>query len=188
MVTKSAPSAKSPPPAPPAPSRPDPAEEPAFTDTRRFRTMVRVMNAANPLIRGVLGSRFSGPLGKALMLLRFQGRKSGRWHTTPVSYVREGRVIVVVTSPTYRWWRNVDGGADVEVRVAGRWHRARARLLRPDDPDYDATVALQVRKRGPNMLRGFGVPVDDAGVVPAEARASAPERAHIVRFELEDDA
>ena len=157
-----------------------------FTDTRQFKVMRVIVGAFNPAVRALLGSRFGDRAGKALMLLRFRGRQTGEWHTTPVGYVREGDVIAVVTSPTYRWWKNVDGGAPVQVRVAGEWFEATARVLRPDDPDYDETVALQVRGRGPGMLRGFGVPVTDDGHVPAEARATAPTHAHIVRFELAD--
>jgi hypothetical protein len=41
-----------------------------------------------------------------------------------------------------------------------------------------------VGRRGPGMLRGFGIPVDDDGTIPAQARADAPTKAHIVLFEL----
>jgi deazaflavin-dependent oxidoreductase (nitroreductase family) len=156
-----------------------------FTDTRRFKVMRVLVGAANPLVRAMLARGSGGPMAKAVMLLRFRGRRSGRWHTTPVGYVRDGRTIVIVTSPTYRWWRNVVGGADVEVRVDGRWRTGRARLVSPDDPHYDETVALHVDRRGPAMLRSFGVEVDEHGRVPVAARAAAAERAHLVRIELE---
>jgi hypothetical protein len=166
-------------------TRPDAHAARPFTETRRFRLMRGVMGAANPFIRSLLGSRFAGPMGRALVLLRFRGRRTGRTFTTPVGYVREGDRVVIVTSPAYRWWRNVDGGADVELRLDGRWRRGRAELLRPDDPGYDESVALQVRVRGPRMLQGFGIPVDEAGRIPDAARATATEKAHIVRVTLE---
>ena len=53
-------------------------------------------------------------------------------------------------------------------------------LLRPDDPAYDTAVALQVRKRGPNLLRGVGIPVTDEESLPAAARTVAATLAHIV--------
>lgn len=118
------------------------------------------------------------------MLLRFRGRTSGRWHTTPVGYAREGNQVVVVTSPTYKWWRNVVDRATVQVCLESQWFDASARVLRPDDPAYDAAVALQVRKRGPNLLRGFGIPVTDDGSVPAASRADAATHAHIVLIDL----
>lgn len=159
-----------------------------FSDTPQFKVMRVVVGVFNPLIRRLLGSRFAGPMAKSLMLLRFRGRTSGNWHTTPVGYAREGNQVVVVTSPTYRWWRNVVERAFVQVRLDGNWFDAVARVLRPDDPAddaaYDAAVALQVRKRGPRMLRGFGIPVTDDGQVPASTRTDAGGRAHIVLMEL----
>lgn len=159
-------------------------ESRAFTDTPKFKIIRTLVGAANPLVKRLLGSRFAGPLAKNLLLLRFKGRTSGKTFTTPVGYVRDRDMVVVVTSPTYKWWRNVVGDADVEVRLDGRWHEAKAKLLTPDDPGYDEAVAFQVARRGPGMLRGFGVPVTDDGRVPAEARATAPTRAHIVRIDL----
>ena len=165
-------------------SSPAPPPRP-FTDTPQVKVMRVVVGVFNPLIRRLLGSRFAGPLADNLMLLRFRGRASGSWHTTPVGYAREGTQVVVVTSPTYRWWRNVVEPAPVQVRLDGRWHDAVARVLRPDDvPSYDAAVALHVRHRGPRVLRDFGIPVTDDGQVPASARAEAATHAHIVLMEF----
>lgn len=159
-----------------------------MSETRRFKVMRAVIGAANPLVRRQLDSRFAGPLGRALLVLRYRGRKSGRTFTTPVGYVRDGDRIVMVTSATYRWWPNMVGGADVEVRLPEGWRRAHAEVILPDDPRYDETVALQVAKRGPGMLRGFGVKVDDAGRMTAEAKATATESAHLVLVALEPAA
>ena len=156
----------------------------AFTDTRQFKVMRTVVGAGNPLMRRLLDSRFAGPLGKNVLLLRYRGRKSGRFVTTPVGYVRDGDRIVIVTSPTYRWWPNFVGGAAAEFRVPEGWRPGRAEVLMPDDPRYDETVAFQVAKRGPGMLRGFGVEVDDQGRVSAEAKATATEKAHLMLVTL----
>jgi len=136
------------------------------------------------LIRRLLDSRFAGPMGRALLLLRYQGRRSGRTITTPVGYVRDDLRVVIVTSPTYGWWPNMLGGRDVELRLPEGWRRGRAQVLFPTDDGYDDAVALQVAKRGPGMLRGFGVEVDDAGRIPEAAKATALERAHVVLVTL----
>lgn len=158
--------------------------EQAFTDTRRFKVMRTVIGGANPLVKAILGSRFPGPLGKALMLLRFTGRKSGTVHTTPVGYVRDGDSVIVVTSPAYQWWKSIREGADVEVRLDGTWRSAHARVVSPSDPEFDRAVAIQVQGRGPRMLQGFGVPVDADGRIPPEARADLDAKALIVLIEL----
>ena len=123
-------------------------------------------------------------MARSLLLLRFQGRRTGTWRTTPVGYAREGDVVVIVTSPTYTWWKNIREGAAVDVRLDGRWRQANARIVGPDDAEYESTVALQVRQRGPGLLRGFGVAVSDQGVVAPADRDMAATNAHIVRVEL----
>lgn len=158
-----------------------------MTETRRFKVMRGIIEAANPLVRRLLDSRFAGPLSKALLLLRYRGRKSGRTVATPVGYVRDGDRVVIVTSPSYGWWPNMVGGADVEIRLPEGWRQGRAEVLFPDDPRYDDTAALHVAKRGPGMLRGFGVDIDDAGRVAPEAKATAAQHAHIVLVTLLPD-
>ena len=155
-----------------------------LTDTRRFKVMRSLVGAANPVFRRMLTSGFAGPMSRALLVLRYRGRKSGRTFATPVGYVRDGDRVVMVTSPSYRWWPNLVGGTDVELRLPEGWRSGRGEVLFPDDPRYDETVALQVAKRGPGMLRGFGIDVDDAGRMAPEAKATATERAHIVLVTL----
>lgn len=159
-----------------------------FVDTPQFKIMRTIVGAANPLVRRILESRYGGKMAASVLLLQFTGRTSGRTFRTPVGYVRRGDRIVIVTSPTYRWWKNVVGGADVRVRVAEGWRAAHARVVTPDDVAYDSAVALQVAARGPGMLRGFGVDVADDGAMTAEAKASASERAHIVEVVLPPSA
>jgi hypothetical protein len=156
----------------------------AFTETRQFKVMRAMVGAANPVIRRLLDSRFAGPLGKNLLLLRYRGRTSGRTITTPVGYVRDGDRIVIVTSPTYRWWPNFVRAADAELRLPEGWRTGRAEVVMPDDPRYDEVVALQVARRGPGMLRGFGLDVDAEGRVSPAARASATDKAHLVLVTL----
>jgi len=156
-----------------------------FTDTRAFKVMRTLVGLANPIVKRLLASRFGGPMAKNVLLLEFRGRTSGKAFRTPVGYVRDGDRIVIVTSPTYRWWKNVIGGASVRVRVAEGWRAGHARVLLPADVGYDGAVATQVAARGPGMLRGFGVQVDDQGRVDPAARADAPAHAHIVEIVLE---
>ncbi len=98
-----------------------------FTEGRAYRVIRVLIGAANPLIRRLLASRFHAPLSRNVMLLRFRGRVSGRWFSTPVGYAREGDTAVVVSLPSYRWWRNVVTEVPVQVRVRGVWFDARAR-------------------------------------------------------------
>lgn len=156
----------------------------SFTDTRRFKVMRVMVGVANPFVRRLLASRYGGRAAKALLLLEVRGRVTGRSFRTPVGYVRDGDRIVVVTSPSYTWWRNVVGGAAVRVRLPEGWREATARVLQPDEPAYDAAIATQVAARGTAILRGFGLSVTDDGILSDRARASATDHAHLVQIDL----
>lgn len=158
--------------------------ETPFTETRRFKVMRTVIGAMNPVIKRILPSRLGRRMNQALLLLRFRGRNSGRWYSTPVGYVRAGDRCIVVTSRTYEWWKNVRDGADVEVLVEGQWYAAHARVVPPHDADYDEILAQQVAGRGPDMLRGFGVPVDDEGRIAEADRDGADAQALVVDIQL----
>jgi deazaflavin-dependent oxidoreductase (nitroreductase family) len=83
---------------------------------------VLVNRAVNPLVRGVLRSPAHGLLSGRLALLTVTGRRSRRPFTFPVGYRREegDRVTIKVGWPERkRWWRNLLGAAQVEIRLAG---------------------------------------------------------------------
>ena len=63
------------------------------------------------------------------MLITFTGRKSQRKFTTPVRYVAVDGVIRCFTSQNNLWWRNLKGGAEVKLRVAGKEERYRAEAV-----------------------------------------------------------
>src|SRR5579872_6536734 len=73
----------------------------------------------NPIVRGLLRSPIHGFWSRSLMLITFSGRKSGRRFTTPVRYVRVGDAVRCFTSAKNLWWRNLQGGADVSLRIEG---------------------------------------------------------------------
>lgn len=74
----------------------------------------------NPAMRLLLRSPLHGLVSASLMLVGFTGRKSGRRFATPVRYVRAGGTIRCFTTKDTRWWRNLEGGAAVTLRIAGR--------------------------------------------------------------------
>jgi len=163
-------------------SGPDAAAGPART---RPSPLFRV---TNPIMRRLLSIGRGGPLGRALILIRFEGRKSHRWYTTPVAFAREDDRLVVVALAGSAWWRNLVGGATMDVRIEGRWRAGEARVVGADDPAFDELVAIEVRHRGPKGMRRFGVQVDDEGGMSAEARSEAATKLRIVEIVLDGDA
>lgn len=85
----------------------------------------------NPVVRLVLLSPVHGMLSSALLLLTYQGRKTGRTYTLPVQYAQEGQKIYLVPgAPEHKtWWRNLRGEAPVQVYLRGKRLPGKARLL-----------------------------------------------------------
>lgn len=87
-----------------------------------------INHLVNPFARRMLRRR--SKFGDEVLLLRFTGRKSGRFYEIPVSFRRiDGRIALLTNSG---WRHNFRDGSDVEVVLRGETKRARASLL--DDP------------------------------------------------------
>ena len=71
----------------------------------------------NPIVRLLLRSPLHGLLSNSTMLVIFAGRESRKSNTTPVNYVWDDHMLLVVSPEGRLWWRNLRGGAAVTVRV-----------------------------------------------------------------------
>lgn len=54
------------------------------------------------------------------MLLTFTGRRSGVRRTVPITYLQEGGGVSCFCNADVAWWKNLRGGAPVELRLRGR--------------------------------------------------------------------
>jgi len=77
-----------------------------------------MMAVVNGPMRLVLSAPFPTPLGGRLMLAYLTGRRTGRHYRQPVSYVRDGQVLL--TPGGGRWTANLLDGRPVLLRVKGR--------------------------------------------------------------------
>lgn len=75
---------------------------------------------ANPINKAILRSPLHKVISRSIMLITFQGRKSGKSYTIPVEYHRAGQSITVYSWKKRSWWKNLQGGAPVTVRVRGK--------------------------------------------------------------------
>ncbi len=74
----------------------------------------------NDFMSAVLRSPLHGMLSNGMMLITITGRKTGRQYTTPVGYYEEGGYLWVLTSRERTWWRNLQGGATVDLLLKRR--------------------------------------------------------------------
>jgi deazaflavin-dependent oxidoreductase (nitroreductase family) len=88
----------------------------------------------NPTMVRLLRSPLHRLWSDSLMLITFRGRRSGKVFTTPVRFIQNDGVIRCFTSRENQWWKNMRGGADVELRIQGEERRYKATAI-DDDPD-----------------------------------------------------
>ena len=85
-------------------------ELPSWTPPSWLNSMMKVMLHTPGLQRVV---------GQAIALLSFTGRRSGTRYTTPITYLRDGDEVVVITKRFRTWWKNLQDEPQVELRLAG---------------------------------------------------------------------
>jgi deazaflavin-dependent oxidoreductase (nitroreductase family) len=145
----------------------------------------RFMSAANVVMRQVLRLPFPTPLSGSLMLLSFTGRKSGRTYRQPVSYVRDGDLLL--TPGGGRWKLNLRDDQPVRIRVRGRDVWARPEFIRdPDEVERTLTkmVALNPRVASFVPIVGPRGEVDRARVETAVSHGFAIIRWHLDQPDL----
>ena len=91
---------------------------------------VAIIRLLNPLVAGVLRSPLHPLMSGDTMILTVTGRKTGNAYTFPISYVRDGERVRCFTHS--RWSRNLRGGADVTMRIAGEEWTGRAEAIEGD--------------------------------------------------------
>jgi deazaflavin-dependent oxidoreductase (nitroreductase family) len=111
--------------------------------------MARRMRLVNVPMRLLLGLPFPTPLSSRLMLVTHTGRKTGRRYRQPVSYVRDGDVLL--TPGGGRWTDNLRDGEPVPVRLSGRQVMGRPDLVR--DPDEADRLLRRMFERSRSVAR-----------------------------------
>jgi hypothetical protein len=118
-----------------------------------MRAMRAVFRVVNVPMRSVLGLPIATPLGKRLMLVHLTGRKTGRQYRQPVSYVRDGEMLL--TPGGGRWKLNLVEGEPTHVRLRGRDIALRPELVR-DTAEVDRLLGVMSAK---NPMVGRFVPI-----------------------------
>lgn len=111
----------------------------------------------NPIVTWLLRSPLHRFLDKNTMVITVSGRKSGKLYTFPVSYIRDGETLLVISQKDRTWWKNLQGGAGVTVLVQG--HTLQARGESYADTETAAKILLQILQRVPAYQRPLHLPL-----------------------------
>jgi len=109
------------------------------------------------------------------MLITVTGRKSGKKYTTPVGFFRDGDFMWVLSSRDRTWWRNVENGTEVHMRIHGKGVTGFAEAIL-DEETVTNQVMVYVRQI-PMSAKGLGVRLRENGEPhPEDAARLAKER------------
>ncbi|HTC22741.1 MAG TPA: nitroreductase/quinone reductase family protein [Gemmatimonadales bacterium] len=139
----------------------------------------RLMTRLNPVVAWLLRSPLHPLLSRGLLLLRVNGRRTGRRYWIPVGYQRDGDAITVLVSRARRkqWWRNYREPGPVEVLLRGRTLHGWARVVPPESAMFRAAVDTTFR-RLPGLGAQFGIRYQRrTGLTGAQCRVVAMEGA-----------
>lgn len=141
----------------------------------------------NPMVRLILRSKLHRWMSATLLLITYRGRKSGREFTLPVNYARQGQTLYIIPGAAKKktWWRNLRGGAAVQLVLEGKKVNGRARLL---EGEAEAGARLDATwlylERYPSLARTHGIRVrEDGRFDPEDVRRESRSQV-MVRVDL----
>lgn len=141
--------------------------QPTRQPTRIWGTLLPVVNR---LVRAWLCSRWHGPVSSSMMVLTFEGARSGRTYSFPVGYVEEPEGLVTFTR--FSWWRNFREERPVSLRFRGR--EVQGTAVAVTDPAQVADRFARYLRRNPHDGRYFGLSVGrDGRVDPGDLARAA---------------
>ena len=116
------------------------------------------------------------------MLITVTGRKTGKKYTTPVGFYRDGDTLWVLSSRDRTWWRNVQNGAEVEMRIRGKDVTGFAEAVM----DEEAVVSQlgEYLKRVPMAAKPMGIRLRENGEPHSENAARLAKERLFVRVKL----
>lgn len=100
----------------------------------------------NPVMRVLLRSPLHRLLSSSIMLVRFNGRKTGRIFVTPVRYLRDGNRVYCYSNKGTQWWRNLRNNGTAWLTVAGHESRYLTRVIEDDPGEVRAALEVYFRQ------------------------------------------
>ena len=140
--------------------------------------MFRILN---PIMKSILKSPFHKAVSGQIMIITFQGAKSGKQYSTPISYSRENNTVYAFTHA--KWWKNFAQEAEVKLRIQGQDCKGRAEAI-PDNQEQIAAGLHQHLLAVPNDARYYGVTFDVSGQPNTDQVKRAATEAVMIRITL----
>ena len=143
---------------------------------------------ANPVLRPLLHGPAGRRLGRRLALIRYRGRRTGRVYELPVQYARDGdRVWILPGAPGCKtWWRNLRGGAGVELVLAGHDRHGHAMVIDRSQPPEFAEGLTAYLRANPRARRTLELPRHASPAPAGRGLRQVSDGTVLVRVDLDD--
>jgi hypothetical protein len=124
----------------------------------------------NPLVISLLRSPLHPLTSRTNALVTCRGRRTGRTYTVPLRYAEDatGLWLHAANPDTKTWWRSLEGGAPVTVRLRGREVPAHAEAIR-GDASRVAEGLWAYYRRFPTLAKSMGLSWEPSSVDRAAA-------------------
>lgn len=136
----------------------------------------------NPMMIWLLRSPFHRVISKGIMLVSVTGQKSGRTISTPTNYLRDGNTLWVISWRERKWWRNLRGGANVRVLLAGQSREGRGQVIQEEKAVAKSLFGYY--QKIPKYAKYVGIGLDEAGLPISADCERAAQRLVMVRIDL----
>jgi deazaflavin-dependent oxidoreductase (nitroreductase family) len=136
----------------------------------------------NPMMVWLLKSPLHGFISRNVMLTTVAGRKSGNQISTPTNYLRDGNTLWVISWRERTWWRNLRGGANVRVLLAGRRVEGSGQVI--EEEKAVAQSLFDYYRKVPQLAKYVQIGLDAAGLPVSSDCERAAKKMVVVRIDL----
>jgi len=136
----------------------------------------------NPIMIWLLKSPLHGMISKGVVLVTVTGRKSGKSISTPTNYLCDENTLWVISWRERTWWRNLRGGANVQVLLAGRSVEGRGQVI--EEEKAVAQNLFSYYHKVPKYAKYVEIGLDTAGNPIHTDCERAAQKMVMVRIDL----
>lgn len=129
----------------------------------------------NGFMKAILHSPLHKMLSSMTLVIYFTGRSSGNPISTPVNFAREGKNIYITSTRDRHWWRNLRGGATVQVLLDGKKYEGWAETI--ELPSLVGKHLATIFRLTPAYTKYFDVEIKENGLPdPVQLKNAASDR------------
>lgn len=136
----------------------------------------------NPMMIWLLKSPLHGMISRGVMLVTVTGCKSGRTISIPTNYLRDGNTLYVISWRERTWWKNLRGGANVWVLLAGNSVEGRGQVI--EEEKAVAQSLFDYYRKIPQVAKYVQVGLDTAGKPILADCERAAQKMVVVKIDL----